>query len=148
MVYSDFEVGELLTFKYYNAEENEIVSYVESVEFTSDMIIGDGFNSFGLSRVKIPAPVEYNLSDAYPNPFNPSTTFSFSVPVEGNISLNIYDMSGRLIRSLVDGMLDQGYHNMVWNGLDNNGQAVSSGLYIYSLQGDDVSITKKMVMMK
>jgi len=148
MAYSNFEDGDMLTFKYFNSLENEIITYSESVEFISDMVIGDGFNSFGLSRKALPAPVEYSLSDAYPNTFNPTTTLSFSVPVEGHISLNVYDMAGRLVRTLVDSNLNMGYHNMEWNGLDNTGHTVSSGMYIYSLRGEGVSITKKMVMMK
>ena len=148
MAYSDFREGDMLTFKYFNSLENEIITYSESVEFIADMVIGDGFDSFKLSRVTLPSPLEYNLSDAYPNPFNPTTTLSFSVPVEGHISLNVYDMAGRLVRTLVDTNLGMGYHNMEWNGLDNSGYAVSSGMYIYSLKGEGVSITKKMVMMK
>ena len=112
------------------------------------MIVGDGFNTFGLSRVALPTPVEYSLSDAYPNPFNPTTTLTFSVPMEGFVSLNIYDITGRLVSTLVDGNLEQGYHSIIWNGMDSNGHAVSSGMYIYSLKGEGVSITKKMVMMK
>ena len=148
MAYSDIEEGELLTFKYFNSLENEIVEYTESLEFNSKMHVGNGLEPFGLSREALPAPEEYNLSDAYPNPFNPTTTLSFSVPTEGVVSLNIYDMTGRLVSTLVDGNLEQGYHSITWNGMDSNGHAVSSGMYIYSLNGEGVSITKKMVLMK
>jgi hypothetical protein len=148
MAYSDFEAGDMLTFKYFNSLENEIITYSENVEFISDMVIGDGFDSFTLSRKALPAPLEYRLSDAYPNPFNPTTTLSFSIPLESHIKLNVYDMAGRLVRTLVDKNMSMGYHNMEWNGLDNSGHAVSSGMYIYSLKGEGVSITKKMVMMK
>ena len=126
----------------------EVVEYTETVEFTNNMVIGDGFNTMPLSRIARPAPEQYSLSDAYPNPFNPTTTLSFSVPTEGVMSLNIYDMMGRLVSTLVDGNLKQGYHSITWNGMDSNGHAVSSGMYIYSLKGEGVSITKKMVMMK
>ena len=112
------------------------------------MVVGNGFDTFDLSRKALPAPEEYSLSDAYPNPFNPTTTLSFSVPTEGVVSLNIYDMTGRLVSTLVDGNLEQGYHSITWNGMDNNNHAVSSGMYIYSLNGEGVSITKKMVLMK
>jgi len=148
MVYSNIEEGDVLTFKYFNSFENEIVEYTEIIEFTSDMVVGNGFDTFGLSRKALPAPEEYSLSDTYPNPFNPTTTLSFSVPTEGVVSLNIYDMRGRLVSTLVDGNLEQGYHSITWNGMDSNGHAVSSGMYIYSLNGEGVSITKKMVLMK
>ena len=112
------------------------------------MVEGDGFNTVQLSRIIRPAPEQYSLSDAYPNPFNPTTTLSFSVIDEGLLSLNIYDMTGRLVTTLVDGNMEQGYHSVIWNGMDSNGHAVSSGMYIYVLQGEGVSITKKMVLMK
>ena len=148
MAYSNLENGDELTFKYFNSKENEVVAYTEKVEFISDMVVGNGMNPLGLSRISKPAPEEYRMSDAYPNPFNPTTTLSFSVPIEGNINLSIYDMTGRLVNTLVDGNLKQGYHSITWNGFDSNGHAVSSGMYIYALNGKDVSITKKMVLMK
>ena len=146
--YSNVEDGEELTFKYYDKVNDEVVEYSKTLTFKNYMNVGDGFNTFSLSREVLPAPEEYILSDAYPNPFNPTSTLSFSVPTEGVMSLNIYDMTGRLVSTLVDGNLKQGYHSITWNGMDSNGHAVSSGMYIYSLKGEGVSITKKMVMMK
>ena len=137
-----------MTFKYYNKANKEIVEYSEGFTFTDNMIEGDGFNTFGLSRIARSIPEEYGLSDAYPNPFNPTTKLSFSIQDAGYISLRIYDMAGRLVDTLVDGNLEQGYHSVIWNGIDSNGNAVSSGMYIYALQGDGISITKKMVLMK
>ena len=148
MVYSNKTDGEELTFKYYDSAIGEIVEYAETIDFTSDMIEGDGFNTMPLSREARTAPEEYNLSDAYPNPFNPTTSLIFSIPSDGQMSLSIYDMTGRLVSTLIDGYLKEGYHNVTWDGMDSNGNAVSSGMYIYSLNGEGVSITKKMVMMK
>ena len=147
-VYSNVAEGEELSFKYYDKSNDEVIEYTETIEFTNNMVIGDGFNTMSLSREARIVPEEYNLSDAYPNPFNPTTTLSFSVPTEGVVSLNIYDMTGRLVSTLVDGNLEQGYHCITWNGMDSNGHAVSSGMYIYSLNGEGVSITKKMVLLK
>ena len=147
-VYSNVSDGEELTFKYYDRENDEVVEYAETLVFENNMIEGDGFDTIPLSRITRSVPEGFTLSDAYPNPFNPSTTLSFSVKIEGHINLSIYDMTGRLIMTLVDGNMEQGYHRMVWNGTDSNGHAVSSGMYIYALQGEGVSITKKMVLMK
>ena len=114
------------------------------------MVVGNGMSPFILSSdVNNRSTVEeFVLNDAYPNPFNPTTLLSFSVMKEGHINLSIYDMAGRLVSTLVDGNLEQGNHDMVWDGMDGNGNSVSSGMYIYSLQGEDMSITKKMVLMK
>ncbi len=93
-------------------------------------------------------PTEYTLSQNYPNPFNPSTTIEFSLPGDANVTLKIYDIMGRQVRTLIAGQLTGGYHAVTWDGTDGNGMQVSAGMYIYALQGEDVSITRKMVMMK
>jgi len=148
MVFSNVTEGEKLSFRYYSSLDDEIIEFAETEEFIANMNDWNGLNTFSLSREVHPAPEEYSLSDAYPNPFNPTTTLSFSVPTEGPVSLNIYDMTGRLVSTLVDGNLKEGYHSITWDGKDSNGYAVSSGMYIYSLKGEGISITKKMVMMK
>ena len=146
-VYSNVE-GEELTFKYYDSVNDEVIEYRESLTFKNYMVVGDGFDTYGLSRVGMSAPDEYSLNDAYPNPFNPSTELSFSIMDAGKITLNIYDMTGRLVNTLVDGHLEKGYHSVIWDGIDSKGNAVSSGMYIYALQGESLSITKKMMLMK
>ena len=146
--YSNVE-GEELTFKYYDQSNDEVIEYMETLTFESKSTEWlDGFNTYSLSRIARPVPEQYSLSDAYPNPFNPTTTLSFSVKDAGHMSLNIYDMTGRLINTLVDGNLEQGYHKVTWEGVDATGNAVASGMYIYALQGEGISITKKMILMK
>ena len=140
--------AEMMTFKYYNRDDNRVISFAETLQFSNNMIAGDAYNTLELNNVINPIVEEYSLSDAYPNPFNPSTELSFTIKESGNINLSIYDMTGRLVNTLVNGDIKTGYHRVTWNGLDTNGQAVSSGMYIYSLNGDGVSITKKMMLMK
>ena len=82
------------------------------------------------------------------NPFNPGTTIEFSLPSDSYITLNIYDITGRLVNTLVNGSMETGYHTVTWNGIDSEGRIVSAGLYIYSLQTGNKSMTKKMVLMK
>ena len=91
---------------------------------------------------------EFGLSANYPNPFNPSTVIDFSIATEGFVSLNVYDITGRMVSTLVEGNLSTGYHNVVWDGVDNNGMSVSAGIYIYALQTETSLITRKMVFMK
>ena len=93
-------------------------------------------------------PTEFGLSQNYPNPFNPSTTIEFSVAVPGHVSLMVYDITGRVVANLVDGEVERGYHSILWNGLDQTESQVSAGIYIYALQTETGSITKKMVFMK
>ena len=92
-----------------------------------------------------------SLTQNYPNPFNPSTTISYNVDVSGMVTLKVYDVMGRLVRTLVDGYKISGYesgYGVVWDGKDQQGQQVSAGLYIYSLQTPSGIKTKKMVLMK
>ena len=91
------------------------------------------------------------LTQNYPNPFNPSTTISYNVDASGVVTLKIYDIMGRLVRTLVDGHRSSGNlggYSVVWDGKDSQGQQVSAGLYIYSLQTPGGNMTKKMVLMK
>nr|MDK2851063.1 serine protease [Candidatus Cloacimonadota bacterium] len=88
------------------------------------------------------------LYSAYPNPFNPQTTLSFNLKEAGEVSLDIYNQRGQKVRSLVNSKMDAGEHKIVWNGTDDNGRNVSSGLYFYRLKSGKYSSTRKMIMMK
>jgi hypothetical protein len=90
----------------------------------------------------------YKLGQNYPNPFNPNTTISFQIPAAGHVSLNIYDASGKLVRTLTDGHWGEGLHAVNWNGMDNNGTAVASGIYFYKLDAGSFVKTKKMVLLR
>jgi len=142
MAYSNMEVEEDITFKYYNGAEDVVIDYTESIEFTLDMVVGNGFNSFGLSREFI-IPTEYSLSAAYPNPFNPTTTLSLALPIESEVFLSIYNLQGREVASLVNGNMEAGYHSVVWNA-DN----YSSGIYFVQMIAGDYNHTQKLMLVK
>jgi len=93
-------------------------------------------------------PMAYDLMQNYPNPFNPSTTIGFSVPESAHVTLSIYDMTGRLVTTLVDGTVDMGVHMVEWSGEDSSGSMVSAGVYIYALESADMVVTNKMIFMK
>jgi hypothetical protein len=84
----------------------------------------------------------------YPNPFNPSTTISFSVAKPGKAKLEIYNLKGQLVKTLVNGYVTAGENRSEWNGTDNNGNAVGSGLFFYRLEMNDYTKTNKMLLMK
>jgi hypothetical protein len=90
----------------------------------------------------------YNLSDNYPNPFNPSTNIDFSIASYGDVSLVIFDALGREVNELVAGVYSPGNYSVAWSGIDNNGNQLSSGMYFYKLSSGDYSLTKKMLFMK
>jgi hypothetical protein len=89
------------------------------------------------------------LGQNFPNPFNPSTTINFSLAAAGPVQLRVYDLSGRLVRTLVDeGKLAAGDHEAVWDGQDERGRAVSAGVYFYNLETEGYSQTRRMTMVK
>ena len=93
-------------------------------------------------------PTAYGLSQNYPNPFNPTTSIEFALPEAAQVSLEIYNLLGQKVRTLVNGYVPAGYINTSWDGLDQNGKEISSGTYIYRLQTADQTFSKKMVLMK
>jgi hypothetical protein len=95
-------------------------------------------------------PRAFRLEQNYPNPFNPSTTISYHVPadVSSRVRLCIYDLRGRLVRTLVDRDLGAGSYSAFWDGADNNGVPLSSGVYIYRMRAGDYSASRKMILLK
>ena len=97
-------------------------------------------------------PTSFKLSQNYPNPFNPSTMIEYNVEHSGLVSLKVYDIMGRLVRTLIDGEFKSagnadGYRSQ-WNGVDDKGQQVSAGLYIYRLESGSMAISNKMILLK
>lgn len=93
-------------------------------------------------------PTDYTLDQNYPNPFNPSTQIGFSLPAASPVRLAIYNVSGELVRLLVNDELSAGMYRLQWNGLGNDGRIVSTGVYIYRLQAGKFLATKKMLLLK
>ncbi len=90
----------------------------------------------------------YQLNQNYPNPFNPETIIEYRVPERGKVELNIYNMLGQKIRTLVNQDLPAGTYQVLWDGKDDIGNIVASGIYLYQLRGTNAFITKKMTFMK
>jgi hypothetical protein len=93
-------------------------------------------------------PSEFGLSQNYPNPFNQNTKIRFTLPQPGFVSLNVYDLLGRKVRTLVSENLTPGYKSVLWDGKNDSGKEVSSGIYFYQLKIGDFSEAKKLVLLK
>ena len=93
-------------------------------------------------------PITYNLYNAYPNPFNPMTTIRYDVPKDDLVNIAIYDIMGRIIKTMVNTEITAGYKSIIWNATNNQGQQVSAGLYLYTIEAGDFRQTKKMVLLK
>lgn len=97
---------------------------------------------------EIDLPTEFTLSQNYPNPFNPATEIKFALPENAHVKIEIFNVLGQRVLTLVDADMDAGYKSIVWNGADRSGQSVSSGVYLYRMQAGEKTFTKKMLMLK
>ncbi len=93
-------------------------------------------------------PNQFYLYQNYPNPFNPSTIIQYSLPQAKKVRIVVYDISGKEIALLADKYQNAGTYNVTWNGNNNSGQPVASGIYFYSVQAGNYAQTKKMVLLK
>ena len=93
-------------------------------------------------------PKDMLLQQNYPNPFNPTTQITYYLSSSKHISLKIYNMQGQEVKNFVNEIQQAGNHSITWDGLDNLGNKVTSGLYFYTINGDGFSITKKMIMVQ
>ena len=144
-VYSNEAQGEELSFKLYNSISGEISEYVESIIFENDMIIGNGFATFNLENTvdDIVIPTESGLSNAYPNPFNPTTSLDYDLSVDGNVSITVYDISGQVVEVLVDDYQYAGEYSLTWNA-----QNYSSGVYFIGMEANGSYFTQKLMLVK
>jgi hypothetical protein len=109
----------------------------------------DADGEFFSRTLSVMTPVwRTELQQNRPNPFNPNTTISFYLAREARVELEIYDTKGRLVRTLVDGPLGFGAHDVDWDGTSDRGERVSSGVYFYRLRAGKETHTKKMTLLK
>jgi len=130
-------------------QSNEYVDPTASPGKTYSYRLGavadDGEWMSQIVSIVVPKP-ELALHQNRPNPFNPTTTISFTLPEKVRVTLSICDVQGRLVRTLVDEVVGDGYQERIWDGKDARGNPVSSGVYFYRLTAGDKTLTKKMVL--
>ena len=108
------------------------------------------FNTGAITSVeeKETLPATFELSQNYPNPFNPTTIINFALPKNSFVTLKVYDMLGREVKTLIDREISAGVHSFNWNAENNSGQKVTSGVYIYRISAGEFTAVKKMVLIK
>jgi hypothetical protein len=97
---------------------------------------------------EIKVPMEFFLSQNFPNPFNPTTSIFYGLPIDSHVKIEIFNLLGQKVRILIDENQKAGYRRAIWDGLDGRGESLSSGVYLYRLQAGDNIATRKMVMLK
>ena len=93
-------------------------------------------------------PNVYRLSQNYPNPFNPETTISYNIAQRGSVRLSVYALTGQLVRTLVDGERAAGSYSVMWDGMDDAGRGVASGVYVCRLKTGDYQASQKMLLLR
>jgi len=136
-VYNDVNVTPGTTY-YYQISDVSIYGYETVHPVIASATIG---NSMAVAA-------DFAVMQNFPNPFNPETTIRFSLPTTSQAQLAVYDMSGRLVRNLVNGQLTAGSHEVTWNATDNAGNTLPSGMYIYRLVAGEHTAAGKMLFVK
>ena len=93
-------------------------------------------------------PKIFALHQNYPNPFNPVTSLRYDLPEDGLVNITIYDMMGRIVKTLLNSSQTAGYKSIQWNATNDRNESVSAGLYLYTIQAGEFRQTKKMVLLK
>ncbi|MFH2049530.1 MAG: C1 family peptidase [bacterium] len=95
-----------------------------------------------------PLPFRFELKNNYPNPFNPTTTIEYTIPVKSEVDISIFNLLGQRVKTIVNGEESAGEHSVSWDGTDFSGSRVASGIYLYRIVAGDNTQTKKMMFIK
>ena len=131
------ETGEVPSFK--------ILRNGELIDLEGDIPAFENNQLYMVSSLTeaIPLPETFSLDRAYPNPFNPTTTLRFAIPVDSEVSLSVYNLQGREVTTLIDANMDAGYHSVVWNA-----DSHASGMYFVKMVAGEFVNTQKLMLVK
>jgi len=130
--------GSIPTFKVEKANGSLITLTGDIPEWSNNQLY-----MIGYLEESIALPAVYSLSTAYPNPFNPTTTLSFAIPIDSEVSLSVYNLQGREVSTLIDGNMDAGYHSIVWDA-----NSYASGVYFVKMVAGEFVNTQKLMLIK
>jgi hypothetical protein len=123
-------------------------TYSPTVTIDKTYIFSTGVATSALEHTYTTPPSKYQLKQNFPNPFNPSTTIRYSLSGPENISIRIYDVSGQLVKEINKEHNQAGEYEVIWDGSNNNGEKISSGIYFYRLSVGNYNEAKKMILIK
>jgi hypothetical protein len=140
-----------LYFNVSNDFTDETVIQVNNLRWNEDEVVVNAAQttlSYALGIGEELLPDVFALHQNYPNPFNPVTTLRYDLPENSLVSITIYDIMGREVKSLINQTQDAGFKSVIWNATNDYGKPVSAGVYLYQIQADEFVQTKKMVLLK
>ncbi|HPC35626.1 MAG TPA: T9SS type A sorting domain-containing protein [Candidatus Marinimicrobia bacterium] len=147
------EQNEDISFKLYDGKNDRVVNCNQTIKFINDNTTGSPTEPFIITAntsdlINPRVQTKFKLNQNYPNPFNSSTRIKFSLEKESNVNITIYNLTGQKVRTLVDAKLNLGEYQIAWDGRDDWGMPVSSGIYLYRMKTDNYSELRKMILSK
>jgi hypothetical protein len=132
IIFPDFELA---------GRTQDNICYFDNISFSPS-------NSVGVDNRSETLPQRFALEQNFPNPFNPITTLRYELPEDSFVDVMVYDMLGNVVSNLVNANQSSGYKSVQWNATNNQGQPVSAGVYLYSIEAGEFRQTKKMIFLK
>ena len=134
----------------YDFVESDGSHGIHNTKYARGLLISaiENFTPTGVELIDDQKPKEYSLQQNYPNPFNPSTSISFSIPNRQHVRLQVYDIVGNLVSTLINEDMAPGSYRIRWNGNNSDNSQVPSGIYFYTLEAGSFKQTKKMILIK
>jgi hypothetical protein len=130
-------------------KESASSTHLQWPNFGKDVWRSNDFSDVVTAVDEVPeVALEFGMSQNYPNPFNAQTTIHFSLTAPGEVTLSIFDLLGRRIRLLQSGSLNAGMHGIIWDGANESGNVVASGIYFYRLESPEGARTMRMLLLK
>ncbi len=111
-------------------------------------VMETSFSGVKADRWSVVTPDQYKLGLAYPNPFNATTTIEYVLPIDKQIKVRVYNMMGQVVRTLIDSQMPAGTHRITWDGMDNSGKSVATGMYLYTLEYGNFKQVHRMTLVK
>lgn len=146
--YSNSEIPDRFSVKFViNDTTGALPAHIGSYYLLDDVELS-GESVVDVANSNLNLPVAFYVYQNYPNPFNPSTTIRYSLPKSDNVLINIYDINGNLISTLLNAKQNAGTHEVTWDGKNNSGLQVVSGVYLYKVQAGNSSKISKMILLK
>ena len=135
------EVGDNVEFKLYSAITGNIINLNGIADSWNSLLVTHVEKLSGTTVMNIPSTL--TLNPAFPNPFNPITKLSFGIPGDGMVTVNVFDVQGRLVTTIQNGLMETGYHEVEWNGSNQ-----PSGMYLVKVQFENELKSEKIILIK
>ena len=127
---------------------NQVVREHSITSSTTITIEDQNIRQLKIANTTSTLPQQFDLAQNFPNPFNPTTTIRYALPKDVSVQLEVFNLLGQRVKVLTNGYQSAGFKTIVWDGSDQYGNAVSSGIYIYRLTAGEFTKTRKMMLMK